>query len=381
MKPYVPLSLKCLIIAALGSGFASADIIWDANGTTVASPNPFDGAGTWLDTDKWWDTTLNAGAGGNFTWSNVTNGASSVQLGNGGLAGAINLTGGVTVGGIQFNAVVMPAGPTPGPAGTEEAYSFTGGTLTLGNNAILDLRTNSSTSNTNAGRIRFQASSVLAGSNASITNANGGNVSLGLIQFSGSNTWNGNISMTGNGTGGLFIEALNAAAFNTASKITINNNASFVVNYASGTNNVAIDVGGTGAASRGAIRFDTTQTLGGNILLTSAARITTNTSAGIVGTLSGNISGAFGLNLNSNILSAGTILFKGSNTYTTLTVNRGNAQIGEGGVGTSGTGLTTLNQSTTAGVVAYISGTGQIKNGLTVTAGQVRPGDSSGNGL
>lgn len=362
--PFAP----ALLISVLAICSASAELTWDSNGS--AAPNPNDGAGTWLGTGLWWDGTNNV------DWSNTSNASTIAIFGAGtttGLAGQISLAGNVNAGGIRFDSIKLPASSTPGPAGTEEAYSFTGGTVNLAPGSIIDLRTNSSTSNTTPGRIRFQASSVIAGSNITVTNNNGGS-GFGLVQLhSTANTWTGTLSLSGN-SGGLFFEAVNIGAINTLNKIDVNSNASLVINYSSTTAlNAALELEGSGAGQRGALRFDQSRTLNGDILLTAATRIATN-GVGIVGTLNGTISGNFGIVMDhtGTTVVGGLVLTK-NNSFTTLTVNKGNAQIGAGGVGTSGTGLVTLN-----GATATVSGTGTLKNGLTVTNGVVRPGDSLG---
>jgi len=70
---------------------------------------------------------------------------------------------------------------------------------------------------------------------------------------------------------------------------------------------------------------------------------------------------------------AGRYVFKGTaNTYTSLTVTKGNAQIGEGGVGTVGSSTLNLNGDT-----AVVSGTGTSK-GFLISNGTFRPGDNGG---
>lgn len=364
---FIPLGI---LAAFIGSSTSFAQLIWDRNGAT--SPNPSDGAGKWLDAELWWNGSANV------TWNNVTNSGTIATLGSGGTAGAIDLEGNVNAGGLLLTNVVS------------STYSFTNGALNLAENALIDLRDgSSSTSN----RLSFGATSVIGGNNITITSNNGVNQQLlGLVTLqSTANTWTGTLTLSGNtgkpadnstdpptpaAAGGLFVDATHIGSLSSLGKIKINSNATLVINY-TGTDilNVPIEITGSGAGSRGALRFDRSQTLGGNIVLTGATTITAINSS--VGTLNGNISGNFGLTLSNNTQpNTGTIVFKGNNTFTTLTVARGNAQIGEGGVGTSGTGTVALNNS-----AAIVSGTGLIKAAFNVTNGVVRPGDNGGAGL
>lgn len=357
--------LACLF--AIGTGSVSAQsLTWDPNGNTA--PNPSDGAGNWLDANVWWDGAANVG------WNNVTNASTTAIFGNTavatgtGQAGAITLTGGVSAGGLQIGSVDLSTDLLTG-------YSFSGGTLTLANNGRIELFAGSTDSNPIAQRLRFMATSVLAGSNITIANNVTGNTGFGLVTLSGSNTWTGTLGLTGN-SGGLFIEATTINALSSLGAINVNANASLVLNYASGILNVPITMGGSGAGQRGALRFDQSRTVSSNITLSAATRIATNGST-VTGTLSGNISGSSGLVMDHTGTTAiGGIVFTGNNTYTTLSVVKGNAQIGVAGVGTSGTGTVTLN-----GATAVLSGTGTAKGAVTVTNGMIRPGDNLGDSM
>lgn len=373
--------LLCLF--AIGTGSMSAQsLTWDPNGNT--SPDPSDGAGTWTTTASgtpaatWWNGTTHS------VWDNTANAGTTAIFGAGtttGLAGAINLGGAtINVGGLQFDSIKLPVaavtGPPAVPAGTELAYSFTNGTINLASNGNIDLRNNSSTSNTNEGRIRFD--SIISGQNINIFNDQASNTSFGIININNvNNSWTGNLTLRGNTGSGLFVNAGGGGTLNSLSSGTVQNNATLALNgtgFTVGTLNII----GTGAASRGALRFDVTQTVSSNIVLTGNARIGAgNNTNAPVATLTGKISGGFALSIDSNSAASGTIIFKNNtNDFSTLRVIKGNAQIGEGGVGTAGTGRVTLDSTATSGVnVAVVSGTGNIAGGLTVTKGIVKPGD------
>ncbi|CAN5834178.1 autotransporter-associated beta strand repeat-containing protein [soil metagenome] len=67
------------------------------------------------------------------------------------------------------------------------------------------------------------------------------------------------------------------------------------------------------------------------------------------------------------------LVLTGLNTYTgTTTISEGNLQVGNGGIGQSGTGATSV------AAFAYLSGTGKVQGATTIGKGIVRPGDMGG---
>lgn len=377
------LSFACVFVTGVCS-LSAQSLTWDPNGN--AAPNPSDGSGNWLGTGLWWD------GANNVDWNNTTNAGTIAILGAGtttGLAGPINLGGGtINVGGLRFDSIKLPVAGSAGPPvidpGTELAYSFTNGVLNFATGSNIDLRSSSSNSSTNNGRIRFDA--AIAGQNINIFNDQGSNTSLGLININNaSNTWTGNLTLRGNTTSGLFV-SINAGTgtLNTLTSVTVQTGASLVSNNSSGFNVGTINITGTGAANRGVLRFDAaTQTIASNIVLTGNARIGAgNNVLTPVATITGKISGANTLSIDSNNTSSGTIIFKNNtNDFGALNVLKGNAQIGETGIGTAGLGRVTLNSTATTGVnTAVVSGTGTIAGGLTVTKGLLKPGDKVGAG-
>jgi hypothetical protein len=351
-----------LLLTLLGSVQGFAQLTWDSTGEAATgdpSVAPKDGGGSWLDTGRFWD------GANHFTWSNADNAGTTAVFGSGGTSGDINLGSGVNAGGLRFNAVADGKG-----------YQFlSGGTLTLGPDAVIDIYSGSSNSGPD-NRIRFQ--NVLAGGSATITNANDATAHASYLILNGANTWNGKLTLaghTGSG-GGLFVNVRNAASLSTLSEIEVK--ASTTLSLESNgmviPNTTTLRLAGNGLGGRGAIRADQSATINSNIILTGGTRLGTNASSGVVVTLNGNITGAHALIVgNDTDAMAGRYVFKGTaNTYSTLTVNKGNAQIGEGGVGTVGTSTLTLNGST-----AVVSGTGTTR-GFFISNGTIRPGDNGG---
>jgi predicted secreted protein len=351
-----------LILTLLGAGHGFGQLIWDAAGeATVGSPGaaPGDGSGNWLGTDRFWD------GADHVTWSNGSNAGTIATFGAGGNAGAINLTGDVSAGGLRFNAVLGKKG-----------YQFmSGGTLTLAPDAIIDIFSGSSDAG-EGNRIRFQ--NVLAGSNPTITNANDPTPHTSYVGLYGANTWSGKLTLSGHtGTdGGLFVNVRNSQWFGSLSEVEVK--ASTTLSLESSgmviPNTTTLRLAGAGLGGRGAIRADQSATINSNIILAGATRLGTNASSDVVVTINGNITGAHTLTLgNDSDTMAGRYVFKGTaNTYTGLTVLKGNAQIGEGGVGGTGSGITTMS-----GATAVVSGTGTSK-GFLINNGTIRPGDNGG---
>jgi len=357
MKPRVRPNVTPLILSVsiLGSALVSAQLTWDANGTTT--PDPSDGGGAWLGTDFWWDGAAHT------TWNNTTHANTQAIFGSGGVSGTITLGSGVSAGGILLNAVSPATG-----------YQFGSGKLTLAPNAVIDIRDGAS--NAGAGdRVRFGASSIVAGSDVTVSNAVvTGSAFASYASFSGSNTWTGALTLTGNNTG-LFVDA-NSNALSTLTAVNIGSTATLALT--TGTYSVpTIRIGGDGLGGRGSIRFDNgVVNLNSNLVLTSNGRLSTN--AGGIGVINGAITGNFSLTVNSATDAVNRIVLKNTNTntFTQLTVNRGNVQIGEGGVGTGGAGVVNLAGSLTN--PAIISGSGTVKAGLFVSGGSINPGDNGG---
>ena len=91
MLRWIPrLFYAALIAMGPGSTATAAVVTWDANGTTAGQT---DGAGAWLDANKWWDGSANT------SW---TSGDDAI-FGNGGTGGAVTLASATTVNSLTFN--------------------------------------------------------------------------------------------------------------------------------------------------------------------------------------------------------------------------------------------------------------------------------------
>jgi fibronectin-binding autotransporter adhesin len=265
----------------------------------------------------------------------------------------------VSAGGLRFNAVAASGG-----------YLLGAGTLTLAAGSTIDIRNEASTAGANS-RVRFSSTSIVAGSNITISNNVNGGAFASYATFSGNNTWGGNLTLTGNTTG-LFVEATTPNALATLSSITVGSTSTLAL--AAGNYEVpTINMGGLGLGDRGSIRFDGgTVNLRSNVVLTENGRVSTNGSG--IGIMHGVISGNFNLVVNSSTDAVNRIALMNTNTFAQLTVNRGNVQIGSGGTGTSGNGLTTMTSGT-------VSGTGRVKAGFQVFGGTISPGDNFGDDI
>lgn len=175
--------------------------------------------------------------------------------------------------------------------------------------------------------------------------------------------------------------------------VQVNPNVSLYANAASLTVTNAIDVNanGSGTTAIGTNSNLTGVSFTGNVTLqnvkgslvaeskTLTLESATTTGAGV--TFSGIISEADGVGATPDVLSvikagAGLVTMTGINTYHgTTTINAGNLQVGNGGIGQSGTGVTTLN-----GPTAVLSGTGTVQGATTIVNGVIRPGDAGGTG-
>lgn len=344
---------QCLLFASVSLSIAHAQLLWDPNGVTT--PDPSDGIGNWNGTDVWYNSTANTHAG----WV----AGSQAVFGAGGNAGIVNLQGGnYSVSGLQFNAVSL--GSTSSND-TIVAYRLNNGTLTLVDNGIIDIRTGSSSSQTDD-RIRFE--NVLAGNNISISSTSMGS-GTSFVRLDGANTWTGNLSLTGS-AGGQFIEVMKVAAISNLAKITGSAGTTLALAVTNGNfSGPEISIQGTGSSSRGALRIDASSSVANRITLAADAQIGTG-SVNVIASLTGNISGNFRLDQNAGGTTAvGTIIYAGSNTVRELLVTKGNAQIGFSSFGIT-TGTVTVN-----GATAFVTGTGTINGALNVTTGMVKPGD------
>lgn len=304
-------SIVLIVHCSVTPHVAGADFVWD---TDTLTDNAQDGAGTWSDgAGNWYDESNDQQ---NQNWSN---GAGNTAIfGAGGAGGNINVTGTVNAGGMVFRAI------------STTAYTLQGsGTIALANGSSITIADNSSSI---ASRLNLNA--VLSGQDITLKKADG-STQLALVNLGATNTLTGTFSLRSAGAldeGGLFVQANSLGALNSAtlSSVDIGPNVTLVL-AAAGTYAVPFTLAGSGAAARGAIRFESANTtLTGAITLAGNTRITQNTNA------------------------------------TTSTIN---SSIGESSAGMS---LTFATQGTVGPRTMILGGNNTFTGGLTIEIGEVR---------
>ncbi|WP_176159344.1 beta strand repeat-containing protein [Prosthecobacter debontii] len=307
---------------------------WDANGTTAGVT---DGAGTWNLTNQNWSNGATTDV-----WNN--NGSTIAVFGNGSNASAATITvsGTVNAGGLTFQAVGTVSSPTPNYG----SYTLSGGTISLADGAFI--RTENFTSFT-TGSTRLTITSALAGSN--ITFAKSGSETA-FFTISGNNTWTGTLTLANvAGGGGTFLNVSNLNSLKTLNAIDVQAGSSLILGFGgSEALNVPLSLSGTGAGSRGAIRFDQNYTVSGPITLTGNAGVSVNVgNANLVGTVAGNIGetgGSRSLTINASSTAIGTIVLSGNNTFTGgVILNAGGLRLGSANA-LNASGVNTLTFAT-----------------------------------
>lgn len=187
------------------------------------------------------------------------------------------------------------------------------GTLTIATGATTQTWTNNATL-LSAGPVTGSGQLNLTGGNSTTSRA------LGQFAMDLS-TYTGDLVLTNS----RLVNTVATNGFGTTGTITINNGAQLMVNVANTTVSRAISIAGsgwydsgTGDTRRGGIRFLQNGTLSNTVTLTDNARIFADTNR--TGTLSGKITGAFGIEINGGPGSSGTIVFSNSgNDYSGAT--------------------------------------------------------------
>ncbi len=278
-KRVVRLAILAAAVAMTGANRSSGALLtWDSSLTTPLAP--VDGPGSWDTASTAWSDGTN-----NNIWNNTNN--DTAIFGHGGAAGTGAITviaGGVTVGGITFNALASGN------------YNLSGGTITLG--APSDAIT------VNAGSPTI--TSVLAGATAALSISGAGTLNL----LATANTYGGGTSIT-NTTVNL---ATGAKAAFTAPLGTI----------------------GTTVALSGATITNKGSTSGGSISIAASYNVT------VAGNNTINTGKAFTLGITGDTISgAGNLTF--NNNGTTPANGTSNIKAGLSGTGASAfTGTLTL---------------------------------------
>jgi fibronectin-binding autotransporter adhesin len=354
-------TLNCQLAALVLGHSPALALIWDSNGSTA--PNPNDGTGAWFENSNWWDGTQNV------AWNPAVHSSAIAVFGSAGTAGVVTVgSSGVNVGGLEFRSLTNSVG-----------YSIGDGVITIANGGLIDLYAGSSNAGTND-RLRFTSTSVLAGSNITITNANETTTATNsFVTLRGSNTWTGKLTLSSNETNTLFVNATNTNAFNSLSEIEVKTGVTLSLEASGMVLNIPkLTLSGNGSSGRGAIRIDQPTVISSDIVLTGSTHLATNASAGSVATIYGQITGNQALlfqNTNGD-MGGRYVLASSQNSYGATTIHKGNLQIGLNGIGRTGNGLVTMD-----GPSAVVSGTGTTQGGFLVRNGTIRPGDDGGEKL
>ncbi|MBX3741059.1 MAG: autotransporter-associated beta strand repeat-containing protein [Akkermansiaceae bacterium] len=354
MKPSrLPAFLRrVLALAALpplaSSTALAATWYWDTDSVTAEAQQA---AGTWTNGGStWWDGAATV------PWNNAAGNIAHFGTNTGaGISGTtdasrlITVSGTVNAAGLIFNATSL------------SSYILSDGQIALAAGSTIDVKGSDGT-DTNTKRHRITG--VISGNNINIARTT--TATLAMLRLSGGNSWTGNLTLSANtGNEGMFVEALNPAALNNLSSVTVGERSSMILaSAAQFTPNFSITGLGAGG-NRGAIRFDTIGArLSGSVTLTGNA--TVNASSGITATISGPIiQGSNTLDVNR---SGGGILILSANNNLTgpVTVWTGNLAL-SGNNTIAGTIAVGANSLSLSGDNQFV-GTGQITlNGGSLT--------------
>ncbi|QIF03201.1 autotransporter-associated beta strand repeat-containing protein [Roseimicrobium sp. ORNL1] len=330
---HLPLVATALLIH--GSAIQSvmgANLVWD---TVTGNSTVEDGIGTWTGTGgNWYNETTPTQ---DQPWSNSA--GHIAVFGAGGTPGTVTVSGTVNANGLIFRDVA---------AGT--SYTLQGGTIALAAGSKISLGNNTSNA-TN----RVNLNSTISGSNITIEKT-AGSTQLALVNLGSTQSLSGKLSLVSADTGGLFVQANAPGSLPSASltMVDVGTNVTLVLGTA-GTYAVPFTLNGSGASSRGAIRFETgITTLTGAITLAGNTTITHNTFAtsSIINSNIGESGGAFTLKLATQGTPASTavIALGGNNTFTGgLIIEVSNVRIDhDGALNSTAPNLVTFTSTTSA---------------------------------
>lgn len=333
---------------------------WDGASTNSGAS---DGGANWNGTNVWWNGGTTSGA-----WVN----GSAAVFGAGGKAGTVNLQGQTyEVSSLSFKAVdltdVTDTSTTPATTVTYPAYTLQNGRTNLPEGGIITIAS-AATGPDPADRIKLNQ--VIGGKDITITHTGGAT----FLQLGGANQWSGTLTLDStNANNSQFVELKTTTSISTLDKVIVKSGTTLSIAATGTFTGPELEISGTGANSRGALRIDSNATVNNNIKLTGTTRIATINDT-ITGTIRGNITGAYQLNQNSSG-TVGSLIYTGTSTINELLVTKGNAQIGSASVGSI------TGNVTASGATALITGTGTINGNLNVTTGILKPGDINGTAL
>jgi autotransporter-associated beta strand protein len=347
-------SLSCVLSLPLfTTGALGATWYWDSDpGTTGVQT----GSGTWKDGEtNWWD--------GNTTvpWSNLA--GHIAQFGSSGGAGATGSTPDERT--ITVDGTVNAAGLVFTSRTSGNSFILNGGKVVLADGSDINVVAGTS----NGADFRHRISSEISGSDINIKRTNNSGNFLSLIELRGANSWTGTLTLSST-SNGLFVDVNNAAALNSLTSVSVETNASLVLNTSTPfTKNFTIT--GNGAGGRGAIRFDASGSISNAGSVTLAGDSTISAVGGVTGTIAGTISGAYQLSANPN--NTGTVFLSGNNSFSGGLWIKGGTVTGNTNANAFGTGSVTLGDTTSPTVSARmnvnLANTNVVKNAIVLSAG------------
>jgi fibronectin-binding autotransporter adhesin len=324
-------------------------LYWDANGTGNGVTQT---SGTWNTANSnWWNGTANV------AWDNAAVPGNVAHFGSPTGSGPTNISSRtVTVSGtVNASSLIFNRGD--GSTNTPQyGYILTGGTIALTDGIEVVAR-----ANTGEDR-RHRIDSTISGANLSITRSTVTSNHLAMLRLGGNNTWTGTLSLSSSAASGLFVEAMTANSLNNLDMVSIGTNASLILATSEKFTN-GFSIAGTGAESRGAIRFDVDGgEISGSVTLTGDASIR-SLANNVLGTISGSIGESGGARILS--ITNGAVALSGVNTHsggTTLT--SGTLHINNAAA--LGTGVLTISGGSlnnSSGTPLTVAGNDQAWNG------------------
>jgi autotransporter-associated beta strand protein len=235
---------------AVCTGSVSADTYtWSTNTTGAAA----DGSGTWNTTSANW-----VGAGDvHATWNNAN--GDTAAFGAGGSAGTVTVdAGGVTIGGLTFNA-----------ATTNGTYTLAGGPLALTGSPVFEANTNATIGAVIAGSVGFAKTGVGTLTVSSALNSFTGNVSVaqGVLIAQGVN----NFTSPTNSALGYLLSATRVIDVGTGATLQFNAHDTFGNSSANPTLSVTVESGGTVRNNNAFTTFGPLNLVNGTLLSSGGA--------------------------------------------------------------------------------------------------------------
>jgi fibronectin-binding autotransporter adhesin len=314
--------LSLLVVSLLMAPFARSQTLltWDIDPAIAGIAN---GTGTWNTTNSFW---YDAATSTNVVWPSDLAAAQTTiaQFGGGAAASAstVTLAAPITAGGINF------LGFTNSPLAAGNQYGIAGSTLTLADNAVIQLADNTST-----GSIFVGISSNLTAKDLTLQKS-GGTATQFINLGSTTSALTGTLTLKGN-NGGLFVKPSNVSSL---ARVVVETGSTFNVSLTAGSYSVPITIAGFGSggtAEYGAMRIDSSNiNFSGPITLSENAGIRTNIetmntvlSGPISEMTSGTSFSRFAVSGLSGVTYSGASTYTGATTFGRVGGNHGGINI------------------------------------------------------